>query len=240
MENIDFEAFAKKAAQIAADKKALDIRVLDVRDLTAIANYFVVICANSMPQINAVCDAIEDDFKKDELFIVRKENSSSQNWRVLDYGGIIIHIMSQQTKMTYKIEEFWKNAKEIKFEEERKEDINEAVKELIEKIRPEIKKIIRLKKSVSVLKKKVKKSVSIVPKKVKLIKKKTIKTKKKVKSKIKKQAAVSKRSIVKIQKKANKTLTARSAKKIKKPVKNLGKGARTKANGLLKKKKVKR
>ncbi|MDR3049658.1 MAG: ribosome silencing factor [Elusimicrobiota bacterium] len=117
MENIDFEVFAKKAAKIAMDKKAQAVSILDVRLLTEMTNFFVIATANSAAQINAVCGGIEDKFKEEGLQLVRREDRSSQNWRVIDYGGIIIHIMTEQSRQAYKLEDFWKNAKQIQFEE---------------------------------------------------------------------------------------------------------------------------
>lgn len=114
MAKIDFLKMAKAAAEIADGKKALNTVILDVRDLTAVANYFVITTAESTPQINAVCAEIEKTFKEDGVFIVRKEGSSSVTWRVLDYGGLVVHVMSPQTRELYNLEKLWSGAKVIK------------------------------------------------------------------------------------------------------------------------------
>jgi ribosome-associated protein len=172
MVNIDFLKLAVKAAKIADDKKAIDTIVLDVRDLTTIANYFVVTTAESTPQINAVFGDIEKTFKaEDALIPVRREGISSSTWRVIDYGGIVIHVMSPEVRALYNLESVWREAKIVNLNKEEKPKIPN-VKELVKS------KAGVVKKSKKVTKKVAKKTV----KKVKAVKK-TIKRSAKVVSK---------------------------------------------------------
>jgi ribosome-associated protein len=113
MEKVDFLSLALSAAQIADDKKASDIVVLDVKDLTSICDYLVIITAHSTPQINAISDEMEKRFKDMELYVLRKDGSNSDSWKVLDYGGLIVHIMSQEIRAVYDLDGFWKSAKDI-------------------------------------------------------------------------------------------------------------------------------
>ncbi|MDR1695473.1 MAG: ribosome silencing factor [Endomicrobium sp.] len=114
MEKFDFLSLAKEAAKIADDKKSENVVILDVRDLTAIANYFVIAAADSAPQINAICGEIEKKFKEKGIPIVRREGIDSGSWRVTDYGGLIIHVMSPSVRETYNLEKLWKDAKTVK------------------------------------------------------------------------------------------------------------------------------
>jgi ribosome-associated protein len=114
MVNINFFKLAVKAAKIADDKKAIDTVILDVKDLTTIANYFVVTTAESAPQINAISGDIEKTFKSEDAVIpVRREGISSSTWRVIDYGGIVVHVMSPQIRASYNLESVWREAKII-------------------------------------------------------------------------------------------------------------------------------
>jgi ribosome-associated protein len=132
MAKIDFLSMAKKAAEIADNKKAADTVILDVRNLTAIADYFVITTAESTPQINAVCAETEKTFKGDGITVVRREGISSATWRVLDYGGLVVHVMSPQTRELYNLEKLWNDAKIVKA----KIPVIKVKKpELIEKIR---------------------------------------------------------------------------------------------------------
>ncbi|MDR0822216.1 MAG: ribosome silencing factor [Endomicrobium sp.] len=215
MENIDFEAFAKKAAQIAMDKKADGASILDVRELTEMTNLFVIVTANSTPQINAVCTEIEDKFEEDGLELVRREGRSSQNWRVIDYGGVIIHIMTPQSRQIYKLEEFWQKAKVIKFEEEKERDIKAIVKDIVREIKPQIKKIQELKKQLAALKGKkksgkVKKIVKKAPTtKTNPAKKKIIKKSKPISRQLKKISGAKR-----IVKKSKKSISHKKGKKV--------------------------
>jgi ribosome-associated protein len=114
MVNIDFFKLAQKVAKIAAAKKATDIVILDVKDLTTIANYFVITTAESAPQINAISGDIEKTFKSEDAVIpVRREGISSSAWRVIDYGGLVVHVMSPKVRAYYNLESIWRQAKII-------------------------------------------------------------------------------------------------------------------------------
>jgi ribosome-associated protein len=113
MTTIDFFTLAVKAAEIADDKKAVDTIILDIRDVTAIANYFIITTAFSSPQINAISFGIEKNFKEQGIKPLRKDGVSSSSWRVIDYGGIVIHVMSPGMRESYKLEKLWENAKII-------------------------------------------------------------------------------------------------------------------------------
>ncbi|OEG69217.1 hypothetical protein ATZ36_10760 [Candidatus Endomicrobiellum trichonymphae] len=113
MAKIDFLALAVKAAEIADNKKAIDTIILDICSVTTIANYFIITTALSTPQINAISLGIENFFKEHGIKPLRKDGVSSPSWRVIDYGGIVIHVMSHGTRESYKLEKLWEKAKII-------------------------------------------------------------------------------------------------------------------------------
>jgi ribosome-associated protein len=158
MLDIDFFKLAVKAVKIADDKKSIDTVLLDVHDLTTITNYFVVTTAESTPQINAISGDIEKTFKTEDAVIPVRREGISSSWRVIDYGGLIIHIMSPQVRETYNLESLWREAEIIKLNDKEKS------KDVVEK-------------------KSVKSKTSIVKKSKKVIKKTVNKTIKKVKIK---------------------------------------------------------
>jgi ribosome-associated protein len=184
MVNIDFFKLAVKAAKIADDKKAIETVILDVKDLTTIANYFVVTTAESAPQINAISGDIEKTFKSEDAVIpVRREGISSSTWRVIDYGGLVVHVMSPQVRASYNLESIWREAKIINI------NAKEQIKE------PELKK-----------KKTIKAKVKISKKTKKVTKKPAKKSVKKiVKSKLAKKAQKtgSKKTVIKASKKVS-------------------------------------
>ncbi|MDR2644610.1 MAG: ribosome silencing factor [Endomicrobium sp.] len=148
MVNIDFFKLAVKAAKIADDKKAIDTVILDVKNLTTIANYFVVTTAESAPQINAISGDIEKTFKSEDVVIpVRREGISSSTWRVIDYGGLVVHVMSPQVRASYNLESVWREAKII----------NINAKEQIKETELKKKKIVKSKLAKKIVKKASKK-----------------------------------------------------------------------------------
>ena len=111
MKKIDFLKLAKQAVKIAEDKKGENVVLLDVQEKTPITNYFVIATANSMPQINAIINEIEKTFKYDySAEVLRRDGGNSAvNWKVLDFGGIIVHVMSQDLRQLYNLEHIWES-----------------------------------------------------------------------------------------------------------------------------------
>ncbi|MDD5020870.1 MAG: ribosome silencing factor [Endomicrobiaceae bacterium] len=155
MVKIDFLELAKQAQKIAEDKKGEDVIVIDVTGKTAIANYFLIITATSTPQINAISNEIEKTLKYDfDVPPVRREGRSSPTWKVIDFGGLLVHIMTPDVRAQYNLEKIWNTPDE------------KTKKEKIKKVY--IKKFVAKKK---VVKKKV--SVKKIASKKKVIKNKS-------------------------------------------------------------------
>jgi ribosome-associated protein len=115
MKKIDFLKLARRAAQVADDKKGRDIVILNVRRLTTVANYFLIVTADSAPQMNAILDTIHDTLREEEgIKPVRREGKDSASWTVLDYGGLVIHAMSPASRTMYNLERIWADAKKVK------------------------------------------------------------------------------------------------------------------------------
>ena len=121
MKKINFLKLAKAAQKIAEDKKGENVVLLDVKNLTEITNYFVIVTANSTPQINAIANEIEKTLKYDyDVCAIRKDGNKSVNWKVLDFGGLIVHIMSFDLRMQYNLEKIWEQPEqEIKKEKKK-------------------------------------------------------------------------------------------------------------------------
>ena len=113
---IDFLELAKQGARIADSKKGSDIVILNVRRLTILSDYFLIAAAESAPQMKAIADTIEKTFSRDlNLKLIHKDGSASSSWIVLDYGGLVIHLMSPSTRILYALERIWNQARRVKF-----------------------------------------------------------------------------------------------------------------------------
>lgn len=105
---IDSDVLVRKAAEIALDKKATDIIILDLRGVTEIADFFLLASANNNRQLDTIKEEIVRGLKKE-----RKSPpvEGEKDWILLDYGDVIIHLFTVETREFYQIERLWKEAK---------------------------------------------------------------------------------------------------------------------------------
>ena len=110
MEAIDI---ARRAAEIASDKQASNIVLLDVCDVCSFADYFVLCSGDSQRQLNAIRDEIVIALKEDEVTPHHSEGGEDSGWLVLDFGNVIIHIFAPQEREYYDLDELWSKAKTV-------------------------------------------------------------------------------------------------------------------------------
>ena len=110
MESLDI---ARTCARIAADKKASGILILEVRDLTGIADYFVMATARNRRQLKAVADQIRVDLKEQGVHHVQTEGRGSDRWVLLDYGPVVVHLFDARTRSYYDLESLWADAPRV-------------------------------------------------------------------------------------------------------------------------------
>lgn len=105
---------ARACALYADDKKAENIRILDLRGLSPISDYFVLVTANSTPQLRAVRDEIVERMKEEHSTPpdVKDGNFESQ-WIILVYGSVMVHILTPEKREFYALEELWGDAPEM-------------------------------------------------------------------------------------------------------------------------------
>lgn len=111
MENISSEKFASAIARFLDDNKAKDIVILNVANVSSLSDFFIIATGSSTPHIRALTEnirkKIKDIFKRLPL---GEESERLSKWNLLDYGEVVIHIMNQEQRDTYKIEKFWSHA----------------------------------------------------------------------------------------------------------------------------------
>ncbi len=91
----------------ASDKKAQDIVLLDVHNVTSLADYFVICSATSDRQMHAVAEGIEEVLDHYSITPLRREGRPPDGWIVLDFGDIVAHIFAPDQRAFYKLEEVW-------------------------------------------------------------------------------------------------------------------------------------
>lgn len=101
------------ALRAAEDKQAKDIRVLDIRDLTSFADYFLI-CSGSNPrQIQTITDEIEQRLKKAGERAISIEGYENAEWVLMDYGDYVIHVFSEKARSYYDLERLWRDARTV-------------------------------------------------------------------------------------------------------------------------------
>jgi ribosome-associated protein len=101
---------AYAAGNIAISKKAIDIRVLDLRGLTSITDYFVICSGELDIHVKAISDAIVDGLEKEKIKVWHVEGSSALKWVLLDYVDVVVHVFQRQARDFYGLERLWGDA----------------------------------------------------------------------------------------------------------------------------------
>lgn len=113
MDNENSFEKAALAVKVLDKKKATDISCLKVSDLTILADYFVICSAGSATQVKALADNLEDEFAKVGIHPTAKEGKGGNEWMLLDYGDLIIHIFYREMREFYGLDKLWNDAEEI-------------------------------------------------------------------------------------------------------------------------------
>lgn len=108
---------AEKLARLAWDKKGQDILILDVRKLTDVTDFFILVSGESDLHVKAISDFIEDELKKEKIRPWHKEGYQNLNWVLLDYIEVVVHIFLPSTREFYALEKLWGDAKITRLEE---------------------------------------------------------------------------------------------------------------------------
>src|SRR5947209_12780509 len=110
---LDPAQLAKAAVDVASDKKASDIILLDIRDVTTIADYFVICSGNNVRQIRAIADAIDEQLEEQGATLLHREGDAETGWVLLDFGDVIVHIFGPKEREYYRLERLWSEAKTV-------------------------------------------------------------------------------------------------------------------------------
>jgi len=98
------------AAEMAAEKKAHDLQLLEVGRVSIITDYFLLGTGTSAVQVRAICDHLIEKLKKEGHQVLRIEGYREGWWVVLDYGGLVIHILQPEARTFYDLERLWSEA----------------------------------------------------------------------------------------------------------------------------------
>lgn len=109
---------AKKIANLVLNKKGYDIKILDIRKISSISDFFVICSADVDKQVKAIADEVEEKLDKQGIKCYSKEGYETLNWVILDYFDVIVHIFKTEVRNYYNLEKLWGDAPLISFDEE--------------------------------------------------------------------------------------------------------------------------
>jgi ribosome-associated protein len=101
------------AVRSAEEKKAEDIKVLDLREVTSFTDFFVICSVGNPRQGQAVCDEIHKNLKELGELPVSMEGYTQADWILMDYGDFLVHIFSTSARAYYELERLWRHAKSV-------------------------------------------------------------------------------------------------------------------------------
>lgn len=106
---------AKKMAKIAYkaldDKKGEDIKVIDIAEISVLADYFIIANGSNANQVNALVDSVEEELSKAGFAVKQREGYGLGNWVLLDFGDIIVHVFDKENRLFYDLERIWRDGK---------------------------------------------------------------------------------------------------------------------------------
>lgn len=105
--------FAVLAVEALEDKKAEDIAIIDISEVSVIADYFIIAGGNNKSQIQALSDVVDEKLGRAGLPLKQIEGYNNANWILLDFGDIIVHIFDKEDRLFYDLERIWCDGKKI-------------------------------------------------------------------------------------------------------------------------------
>jgi ribosome-associated protein len=114
MENLnESKNLAIEIAKILDRKKAQDVRVLKVQDLTVLTDYFVIASGTSTTQVGALADEVDYQLSQKGIKPYATEGFDSKNWVLLDYSSVIVHVFVPNTRTYYDLEHLWADGQPV-------------------------------------------------------------------------------------------------------------------------------
>jgi ribosome-associated protein len=98
------------ALRAASDKKALEMVVLDLREIASFTDYFIITSGTNVRQVQAIADEVVEQLKKQGTRALRVEGYSTAEWVLVDYGDFILHVFEDKARKFYDLERLWRDA----------------------------------------------------------------------------------------------------------------------------------
>ena len=113
----DSKKMTKLAIAALEDKKANDIRVIDIHEISVIADYFIIASGNNKNQVQALVDNVSEALGKAGYTPKQVEGYATASWILMDYNDIIVHVFSEEDRLFYDLERIWRDGKPMDIED---------------------------------------------------------------------------------------------------------------------------
>ena len=111
----------KMMAQIACkaidDKKGQDIKIIDIHNISVIADYFVIASGTNSNQVQAIVDNVEEQLGRAGFEAKQIEGNRNSSWILMDYGDVIVHVFDEENRLFYDLERIWRDGKVLEMDE---------------------------------------------------------------------------------------------------------------------------
>ena len=111
------ELIVKKAYHALNEKKAEDIKVIEIGKLSTVADYFIIANGSNTPHVESLVDNVEEELLKEGIHAERVEGVKSSGWILMDYNDVVVHVFSKEDRLFYDLERIWRDGKEVNVEE---------------------------------------------------------------------------------------------------------------------------
>ena len=95
------------------DRKGEHIRILDISEVSVMADYFVIASGNNKNQVQAIADNVNEVMNANQIELKQNEGYNTASWILMDYGDIIVHVFSKEDRLFYDLERIWRDGKNI-------------------------------------------------------------------------------------------------------------------------------
>ncbi len=106
-------ARVQRAVAAADDRKAVDLKVLDLAAISDFTDFFLICSGTSDRQVQAIADAVDETLRADKVRPLHREGYGRGHWVLLDYGAFIVHVFDEETRRFYGLERLWADAPEV-------------------------------------------------------------------------------------------------------------------------------
>lgn len=110
------QEMVRLAIQALEDKKGNDIQVIDIREVSVIADYFIIASGSNTNQVQTLSDNVDETLGRAGYELRQTEGYASASWILMDYNDIIVHIFSEEDRFFYDLERIWKDGKQVNIE----------------------------------------------------------------------------------------------------------------------------